>query len=130
MENKAKIVLGGKIWYYENVANDGESQIVLYGENGEALSGFSDADEMSAYLMKEASKGKQDAQSEIQGNFMRNIQKLKGEMNDAEFAGFLGMKYDTVYQYMIGRRFPTVYALSQIAEKCNVTMDWLISKAC
>ena len=83
---------------------------------------------MTEYLLEEASRGKRNSREEIEENFMKNMSILRGEMNDSEFAGYLGMKYDTLYQYVSGRRFPTVYALAQIAEKCGVTMDWLIGR--
>lgn len=58
--------------------------------------------------------------------FMINLQKLCGMRSDKEFADFLGMKYVTVYQYMTGRRFPTLGAAAQIADKCGVSIDWLV----
>ena len=63
---------------------------------------------------------------ERQKFFMQNLQALCGDMKDKEFADFLGMKYGTVYQYMTGRRYPTLTAAAQIAEKCGVTLDWLV----
>lgn len=57
---------------------------------------------------------------------MQNLQSLCGNMSDKEFADFLGMKYVTVYQYITGRRFPSLSAAAQIADKCGVSIDWLV----
>ena len=128
-EENRMIVFNGKTWLYENVtADDGTIKIRLYGENREFLREFSDADDMTAYLLDEASRGLHDAREEMQKHFMMKMQELQGDRNDAEFAGFLGMKYDTLYQYLTGKRFPSVYALAQIANRCGVTMDSLIGR--
>ena len=128
-EENRMIVFNGKTWFYENVtADDGTIKIRLYGENREFLREFSDADDMTAYLLDEASRGLHDAREEMQKHFMMKMQELQGDRNDAEFAGFLGMKYDTLYQYLTGKRFPSVYALAQIANRCGVTMDSLIGR--
>ena len=128
-EENRMIVFNGKTWFYENVtADDGTIKIRLYGENREFLREFSDADDMTVYLLDESSRGLQDAREEMQKHFMMKMQELQGGRNDAEFAGFLGMKYDTLYQYLTGKRFPSVYALAQIANRCGVTMDSLIGR--
>lgn len=133
-EENRMIVFNGKTWYYENVLRgvdkDGNSivGIKLYGENKGFLREFESADEMTVYLLDEASRGIQDAREEMQKHFMMKMQELQGDRNDAEFAGFLGMKYDTLYQYLTGKRFPSVYALAQIADRCGVTMDSLIGR--
>lgn len=51
---------------------------------------------------------------------------LQGEMTIAEFADFLGMTRQTIGFYLAGSRIPNILGLKQIAEKCNVSADWLI----
>ena len=68
----------------------------------------------------------EEIQEKRQRIFMQNLQKLRGEMSDAELADFLEMKYGTIYQYLTGRRFPSLQAAAQIAEKFGVSIDWLV----
>lgn len=58
--------------------------------------------------------------------FKERLETLKGDMSNTEFASFLGMSRQTVGFYLNGERIPDILGLRQIAEKCNVSADWLI----
>ena len=58
--------------------------------------------------------------------FAERFAKLRGEMTQGEFAGFLGISRPTVGFYENGGRLPDALVLRQIAEKCKVSADWLI----
>jgi len=125
----SKIVLDGNTWLYKTVMNDqGVDSIALADGYGNVIVNFFNAEDMTDYIFKQVSQGKKDAQGKVQRIFMQRMQELKGDMNDSEFSASLEMKYDTLYQYMSGRRFPTVFALSQIADKAGVSMDWLVGR--
>lgn len=129
-----KVVFGGKVWYYKNVLKvnkDGKSEsalVELYDRDMRLVNAFFTADELMDFLLSEADKARKLTREELQRNFMQRMQELKGDSSDAEFAGLLEMKYDSLYQYMTGRRFPSVYALCQIADKCGVSIDWLVGR--
>lgn len=58
--------------------------------------------------------------------FKERFIELRGNKSNTEFAEFLGMSRQTVGFYINGERIPDILGLRQIAEKCNVSADWLI----
>lgn len=58
--------------------------------------------------------------------FTERFRELQGERSNTEFADFLGISRQTVGFYCNGDRIPDAYMLRCIAEKCNVSSDWLI----
>ena len=58
--------------------------------------------------------------------FMERFRKLQGDMSNTEFADFLGLSRQTVGFYCNGERIPDALGLKRIAEKCNVSADWLL----
>lgn len=58
--------------------------------------------------------------------FAERFSQLRGEMTQGEFADFLGISRPTVGFYENGTRIPDALVLRQIAEKCNVSSDWLL----
>ena len=48
------------------------------------------------------------------------------DLSNTEFAKFLDMSRQTVGFYLNGDRVPDALMLRQIAEKCNVSADWLL----
>ena len=59
-----------------------------------------------------------------------NILKKKyGFETNEEFAGFLGMSRQTVGFYLNGDRIPDALILAHIANKCDVSADWLLGLA-
>ncbi len=58
--------------------------------------------------------------------FEQRFYELQGEMTQGEFAVFLGISRPTVGFYENGDRIPDALTLRQIAEKCNVPVDWLL----
>ncbi len=58
--------------------------------------------------------------------FARRFSELRGRQSQEEFARFLGISRPTVSYYENGTRVPDALILRQIAEKCNVSADWLI----
>lgn len=123
-----KIVMCGKAWYYQSFWGEDGDFYRLYDADGEFLKEFVSADDMTNYLIAEVSRGQKKARENMQETFMRNMEKLKKDMSDAEFAAYCGLKYETCYQYLTGRRFPTVHAIDQIADACDVTIDWLVGR--
>ena len=51
---------------------------------------------------------------------------LRGKRTQDEFAKFLGISRPTVGFYESGQRIPDALVLRQIAEKCNVSADYLL----
>lgn len=51
---------------------------------------------------------------------------LMGDMTLEQFAKKLGMSRATVGFYAAGQRIPDALGLKKIAEKCNVSADWLL----
>ena len=123
-----KIVFGGKERYYQSFWGEDGNFYRLYDENGEFLKEFTSADDMTDYLVGESSKSQKNTREYMQESFMRNMEKLKGDMSDSKFSAHCGLKYESCYQYLTGRRFPTVHALAQIADSCGVTIDWLVGR--
>lgn len=58
--------------------------------------------------------------------FTERFRELQGEMSNTEFAAFLGMSRQTVGFYCNGDRIPDAVGLKDIAEKCNVSADYLL----
>ena len=58
--------------------------------------------------------------------FRERFRELQGNMSNTEFAEFLDISRQTVGFYCNGERIPDALGLKKIAEKCNVSADWLI----
>lgn len=58
--------------------------------------------------------------------FTRRFRELQGERSNTEFADFLGLSRQTVGFYCNGDRLPDVITLIQIAERCNISADYLL----
>ena len=58
--------------------------------------------------------------------FAERFHELREERAQAEFAEFLGISRPTVGFYENGSRLPDALTLRKIAEKCNVSADWLL----
>lgn len=58
--------------------------------------------------------------------FTQRFRELQGERSNTDFADFLGLSRQTVGFYCNGDRLPDVITLIQIAEKCNVSTDYLL----
>jgi transcriptional regulator with XRE-family HTH domain len=63
------------------------------------------------------------------GNFSDRLAGLRGkqQMNKAEFSRFLGLS-PPVYQRYEAGRVPAADHLSVIADRCGVTVDWLLGR--
>ena len=125
-----KIVVGGMDWYYQSFFDDSNNYeaVRLYGADGSFLREFMNLDDMTAWLLDNSEKVRKKEKEERQSIFMRRFEQLKGDMSDADFSVRLGMSGGTVYQYLTGRRRPSVDALAQIADRCGVTIDWLVGR--
>lgn len=58
--------------------------------------------------------------------FAKRFNELRGDMSQDEFSKYLGISRPTVGFYENGARIPDALVLRQIAEKCNVSVDWLL----
>lgn len=58
--------------------------------------------------------------------FAERFAQLRAERTQKEFAEFLELSRPTVGFYENGTRLPDALVLCQIAEKCNVSSDWLL----
>ena len=58
--------------------------------------------------------------------FREAFLELMGDMTLEQFAKKLGMSRATVGFYAAGQRIPDALGLKKIAEKCNVSADWLL----
>lgn len=61
--------------------------------------------------------------------FTNRFNELRGDKTQKDFAEFLGMSRATVAFYCSGERIPDALTLKTIAEKCNVSSDWLLGLA-
>lgn len=58
--------------------------------------------------------------------FSENFAKLRGDMSQAQFAEKLGISRATVGLYENGSRLPDALVLKNIAEKCGISVDYLV----
>ncbi|MCD8116873.1 MAG: helix-turn-helix domain-containing protein [Oscillospiraceae bacterium] len=58
--------------------------------------------------------------------FTKRFRELQDYRPNTEFADFLGISRQTVGFYLNGDRIPDSEKLKQIAERCNVSSDWLL----
>lgn len=58
--------------------------------------------------------------------FTERFRELQGDKSNTDFASFLGISRQTVGFYCNGERLPDALSLIQIAEKCQVSADWLL----
>lgn len=58
--------------------------------------------------------------------FTERFRELQGDRSNTEFAEFLGLSRQTVGFYCNGDRIPDALGLKEIAEKCEVSADWLL----
>lgn len=58
--------------------------------------------------------------------FAERFARLRGEKTQGEFSEFLGISRPTVGFYENGTRLPDAAVLCQIAQRCNVSADWLL----
>lgn len=58
--------------------------------------------------------------------FRNRFRELQGTQSNIEFANYLGFSRQTVGFYYNGDRIPDALKLKEIAEKCNVSADWLL----
>lgn len=58
--------------------------------------------------------------------FTNRFRALRGDRDNTEFAKFLGISRQTVGFYYNGDRIPDAMMLKEIAEKCDVSADWLL----
>lgn len=61
--------------------------------------------------------------------FTERFRKLAGDLSITDFADFLGLSRQTVGFYYNGDRLPDVIRLLRIAEKCDVSTDYLLGKS-
>jgi len=58
--------------------------------------------------------------------FQERLAEIQGDRDQTEFADFLGVSRQTVGFYLRGERIPDIQVLVDIANKCNVSSDYLI----
>lgn len=58
--------------------------------------------------------------------FTERFRELQGDFSNTEFAKFLGISRQTVGFYWNGDRVPDAVTLVKIAERCDVSTDWLL----
>lgn len=58
--------------------------------------------------------------------FAERFSLLRGRMSQEEFGEFIGVSRPTVGFYENGERLPDALVLCQIAERCEVSADWLL----
>lgn len=58
--------------------------------------------------------------------FTERFRELQGERSNTEFSDFLGISRQSVGFYLNGDRVPDAITLIKIAEKCDVSSDWLL----
>lgn len=143
-----QIVINGNTWQYQNLYDERRKHevIKLYKSNGQYVKDFLRFGDLVNYVkgkneeervevkqddrnrLQEAGRCESEIQKIIQKNFFKNFRELMNGMNSTEFAEKYGLNKSTVYNYCTGKRFPNAAALYNIAEKCGVTVDWLIGR--
>lgn len=58
--------------------------------------------------------------------FTERFRELQEDRSNTEFAEFLGISRQTVGFYCNGDRIPDALGLKEVAEKCEVSTDWLL----
>ena len=58
--------------------------------------------------------------------FQMRFRELQGSMTQKQFADKLGMSRQTVGFYLVGKRLPDALGVANIAEKMDVSADWLL----
>ena len=58
--------------------------------------------------------------------FRERLCELRGDRSSVEFAAFLGLSRPTVNFYLNGDRIPDILTRRRIAERSNVSSDWLL----
>lgn len=61
--------------------------------------------------------------------FTERFRELQGDLSNTDYADYLGISRQTVGFYCNGNRLPDVVTLLKIAEKCNVSTDYLLGKS-
>lgn len=61
--------------------------------------------------------------------FTERFRELQGDLSNTDYADYLGISRQTVGFYCNGDRLPDVVTLLKIAEKCNVSTDYLLGKS-
>lgn len=64
----------------------------------------------------------------IFGERLRILRSMKGNISQKDFATELGIPQPTLSSYETGKSKPTIDAIINIAEKCEVSMDWLCGR--
>jgi len=64
----------------------------------------------------------------IFGERLRMLRTAKGNMTQKEFAAELNIPQPTLSAYELGKIKPTIDAVINIADKCNVSVDWLCGR--
>ena len=153
-DSPVKITVGGKDWYYQKFYDDdGEVEAVnLYDAGGDFVREYSSLNRLTGSLgmmvrrQKEAdvkrSKGfieveypqKPDAvmgitdeeKIELRKAVVERLNELRGDMLVKDFATKVGLS--VVNEYLSGNRVPTANALKRIADRCGVSVDWIIGR--
>lgn len=60
--------------------------------------------------------------------FRERFRELQGTQSNTDFAEFLGMSRQTVGFYCNGDRIPDALILRDIADRCGVSVDWLLGR--
>ena len=60
--------------------------------------------------------------------FQNRFRELKGDLKQGEFAEKIGVSRATVGFYESGERLPDALILNQIADRCDVSVDWLLGR--
>jgi transcriptional regulator with XRE-family HTH domain len=154
-DSPVKITVGGVEWYYQTFYREnGEVYVVrLYDSSGEFLREYKSLgtltgalkqivrnqkkkeDEVargvreSSFKWKKTIRGITKEEMEaVKKTIVIRLAELKGDRSLMEFSEQIELIPGTVQQYISGMSVPSVYALKRIAEKCGVTIDWLIGK--
>lgn len=64
----------------------------------------------------------------IFGERLKNLRTIEMQMTQKEFSKFISIPQPTLSAYESGRNKPTVDVVINIADKCNVSVDWLCGR--
>lgn len=66
-----------------------------------------------------------DKKDNVFGERLKNLRSVLMKMTQKEFSEFMGIPQPTLSSYESGRNKPTIDVVINIANKCNVSVDWL-----
>lgn len=66
--------------------------------------------------------------SKTQEAFWKRFRMLKGDLTNSQFSKVAGINMNTTQMIQTNRRLPGMHQMKRIADRCGVTVDWLLGR--